>query len=88
MFQREVQPDVRFEEVGVCLGASFDGENDWIMMKDLTYEGFGSACRQTGMDYNHMKLALETLGKFHGLSLVYKHQRPDVFDSLLEFIQV
>lgn len=87
-FQEEIKPEIRFDEVGKCLGAYFDGENDWIMMEDLTFEGFRMANRQAGMDYNHMKLALQTLGKFHGLSFVFQHQKPDVFDTLLEFIEV
>lgn len=51
-------------------------------------DGFGTVSRHTGMDLNHFKLALETLGKLHGLSLVYRYQRPDEFEKLLECLEV
>lgn len=87
-FQDEFNPKIKFDEVGVCLAAHYDGENDWIMMEDLTHQGFRMADRKAGMDYNLMKIALETLGKLHGLSLVYRNKCPTMFEQLLEHIEV
>lgn len=88
LFQERVKPKIKFDNVGVCLAAYFDGINDYIIMEDLTIEGFTTGNRQEGMDFNHLRIALESLGKFHGLSLVYRHQKPEEFDKLINEIEV
>lgn len=87
-FQDEVKPEVCFDNGAVCLAAFYDGEHDWIIMEDLSFEGYGPGNRQAGMDFNHLKVALEALGKLHGLSLVYRHQRPQEFEALIDEIEV
>jgi len=86
-FQEEVQPEITYTEIATFLAGFYDGVNDFIVLEDLSPDGYGTVNRQTGMDFNHMKLALEILGKFHGLALVYRHQRPNEFEKLLEHIE-
>lgn len=87
-FQAQVKPKVVFDEVPGCLAALHDGVNDYVVLEDLSPDGYGTVSRQTGMDFNHCKLALQTLGKMHGLSLVYRHQRPEEFEGLLQNLEV
>lgn len=87
-FQDQVKPAIRFEDIPECLAAFHDNVNDYVVLSDLSIDGFGAANRQVGMDFNHCKFALETLGKLHGISLAYRNQRPEEFEKLLGFLEV
>lgn len=87
-FQDEINPNIRFDEVAECLAALHDNTNDYIVLEDLGLGGFGTVSRHTGMDFNHCRLALETIGKLHALSLVYRYQRPQEFEKLLNCLEV
>lgn len=51
-------------------------------MEDLGVSGFRSADRQVEMDVPHCKMALISLGKFHGLSHAMRSLDPDTFERL------
>lgn len=59
-----------------------DGEHDFIAMEDLGVLGFRSADRQVELDVAHCKLALESLGKFHGISHAMRTLEPETFRRL------
>lgn len=59
-----------------------DGENDFIVMEDLGVSGFRSADRQVEMDVPHCKMALISLGRFHGLSHAMRTLEPATFKQL------
>lgn len=76
-----------FSEIAKYITSFTDGANDFIVLEDLSQEGYETVCRQTGMDFNHCKLGLETLGKFHGLSLAMHHYKPKEFEKLLDYVE-
>lgn len=59
-----------------------DGVNDVLCLEDVSLEGFVSAVRQEGIDYNHCKLTLKVLAQFHALSFAMKDQNPDEFEKI------
>lgn len=77
-----------FTEFPKCLFTYIDGTNDFIAMEDLCVDGFGSASRQDGIDYEHCRLIMKTLGKFHALSLAMGDQEPDSLTQLIGGLEV
>lgn len=57
-------------------------------MDDLGEEGYGTVSRQTGMDLNHCVFAMQTLGKFHAVSLAFRYQQPTEFQKVLDYVEV
>uniref|UniRef100_A0A336LPX7 CSON000643 protein n=1 Tax=Culicoides sonorensis TaxID=179676 RepID=A0A336LPX7_CULSO len=78
----------KFNALPRCIDAFSDGENDFIVLEDLGVKGYGTVSRQTGMDFNHCKMAIETLGKFHAVSLAFRYQKPQEFEKfVLQFVE-
>lgn len=44
---------------------------DLILMEDLNLGGYKAANRLVGLDYDHVKLTIAKLAKFHAASVVY-----------------
>ncbi|XP_049787667.1 uncharacterized protein LOC126191015 isoform X4 [Schistocerca cancellata] len=78
-FQKRKNPEKPFLEVPRCFKAVADGENDFIVMEDVSPTGFKSASRTESLDFEHCASVLRCLGRFHGLSLAMKDQEPEEF---------
>lgn len=59
-----------------------DGENDYIALDDLGRYGYTTADRQNGLSLTYCNLIMELLGRFHGVSIAMKDQRPEEFKKL------
>lgn len=53
-----------------CYASKVDGKNDFLAMEDLKAQGFKMASRKIGLDFEHCKLVLQTMAKFHAVSFV------------------
>lgn len=53
-----------------------------IVMEDLSVENYKTLGRSDVMDYEHCKLVLASLAKFHALSLTLKQKESSLFDEL------
>lgn len=64
-----------------CYYAQYDRESGEtvIILEDLVERGFGLWDKFTPMDYFYSAKVLESLGRYHGLSLVRKTQKPELF---------
>lgn len=71
-----------YDEVPRTLATYEDGENDFIVMEDLSAVGYRSADRQVEIDLAHCKLALTSFGKLHGLSHAMRVLEPEQFKQL------
>lgn len=65
-----------------------DGENDFIALEDLTFDGYTTTDRAKGLDFNQCKQIMVTLGKFHAISLAFRDQEPNEFDKVINVIEV
>uniref|UniRef100_A0A1B0DI70 CHK kinase-like domain-containing protein n=1 Tax=Phlebotomus papatasi TaxID=29031 RepID=A0A1B0DI70_PHLPP len=81
-FQARRSPKKPFIEYPRCYSSFCDGNHDYVALDDLSKYGFVSADRQNGMDFEHCRLALESLGRLHALSLAMKDQEPENFAKL------
>ncbi|XP_058821969.1 uncharacterized protein LOC131683732 [Topomyia yanbarensis] len=86
-FQQEKRPANPFIESSKCLAAYTDGVNDFVAMEDLNQFGYGSASRLKGVNLPECILCMQTLGRFHALSLAMKDQQPDKFHFLVKNVE-
>lgn len=70
-----------FCEYPKCYGTMDDKETDRfvIVMEDLKARGYELFDKFRPADFNHVKLFVESLGKFHAVSFALKDQRPEIF---------
>ncbi|XP_037052130.1 uncharacterized protein LOC119085750 [Bradysia coprophila] len=72
-----------FFEYPKCYGVVEDEANDRfaLVMEDLKKSKYEMFDKLKPSDYNHVKLFMEALGKYHGVSFALKDQRPGVFEE-------
>lgn len=69
------------------LASYMDGENDFIVLEDLSPLGFGPASRQSCLDWEECTVILETLAKFHAVSFAYRDQKSEEFLELASYLK-
>lgn len=88
-FQEEnnVPKEDQFSSYPKCYAAISDDESEQyaIIMEDLRPQGFKMWNKAKPARIENIRLAMQELGKFHGLSIAMKDQRPDEF---AEFQQI
>ncbi|XP_033149223.1 uncharacterized protein LOC108603861 [Drosophila busckii] len=52
-----------------------------IVFGDLKLQGFRTASREAGLDWEHASLILQQLGKFHATSMVLAKKEPSIVDQ-------
>lgn len=72
-----------FFEYPKCYGVIEDAENDRfaLVMEDLKKSGYQMNDKLKPADFNHVKLFMESLGKYHAVSFALKDQRPGIFEQ-------
>ncbi len=72
-----------FFEYPKCYGVIEDVENDRfaLVMEDLKKSNYEMFDKLKPSDYNHVKLFMEALGKYHAVSFALKDQRPGIFEQ-------
>lgn len=71
-----------------CYASLSDGENDFIALEDLSFDGYHTIDKTKGLDLKHCKKILAMLGKFHAVSLAIRDQEPDEFDKMVNMVEV
>ncbi|XP_024890285.1 uncharacterized protein LOC112466427, partial [Temnothorax curvispinosus] len=64
-----------------------DGENDFIVLEDVSPLGFGPASRQSCLDWAECTVILKTLAKFHAISFAYKDQKKEEFAEVASYLK-
>ncbi|EFA02417.1 uncharacterized protein LOC663797 [Tribolium castaneum] len=80
-FQNEAKTADKFDNIPLVLSTCCDGENDYVAMQDLSFEGYTSAERGAGLDYPHTVAILQVLARFHAVSLAFKDKKPQEFEK-------
>jgi len=68
------------------LASYMDGENDFLVLEDVSPLGFGPASRQSCLDWAECIVILETLAKFHAISFAYKDQKKEDFKEITSYL--
>lgn len=51
-----------------CFASKTDGKGDYLAMEDLKAKGFKMASRQSGLDFEHCKLVMKAMARYHAVS--------------------
>lgn len=65
-----------------------DGARDYIALEDLSYKGYRTCSRGTGLNLNHSLLVIKALGEFHAASLAWKDQNSQQFEAATSSLRV
>ncbi|KAL6422481.1 hypothetical protein ACFW04_010645 [Cataglyphis niger] len=58
-----------------CIPECFLGvENDVIVLEDMAHSGYTMTDKSTPFDFEHCKILMKTLAKFHAKSFIFEHQ--------------
>lgn len=81
--ERNVPITDQFHSYPKCFGTVADMENEQfaIILEDLRPKGFKLWSKVKTSPIENVRLAMQELGKFHGLSIALKDQKPEVFDE-------
>lgn len=84
---KNVPEDNQFQSYPKCYGSLIDDENEQytIILEDLRPQGYEMWNKAQPSPIENVRLAMRELGKFHGLSVAMKNQKPTEFS---EFKQV
>lgn len=79
--EKNVPKEAQFRAYPKCYAAICDDESEQyvIIMEDLRPQGFKMWNKAKTAPIENMQLAMRELGKFHGLSIAMKDQRPNEF---------
>ncbi|XP_032680852.1 uncharacterized protein LOC116848652 isoform X2 [Odontomachus brunneus] len=69
------------------LASYMDGENDFIVLEDLSPLGFEAASAESDIDWTEFLVILETLSKFHAVSFAYKDQNKEEFTEMTKCLK-
>jgi len=86
-FQKSKNVKEPFVNIPKCLASCADGTNDFIVMEDLSHDGFGNRGRSDGLDVQHVKLIIELFAKFHSLGFAFKDQKPEEFKKISDSLE-
>ncbi|XP_020292443.1 uncharacterized protein LOC109859025 isoform X2 [Pseudomyrmex gracilis] len=64
-----------------------DGENDFIVLEDVSPLGYGPASRQNCIDFAECTTILKTLANFHSISFAYRDQKEEEFQQMADCME-
>ena len=72
-----------FFSIPKCYHAHYDGQSAEaiIVMEDLRLNHYSMFNKDKPVDYEHARLTMEQLGRYHAVSLAMKHDRPEQFEQ-------
>lgn len=79
--ERKISKSLGFFDFPKCFFAEYNEEKDdsIIILEDLRESGYKMWDKFIPIDYEHTKLAVTALGKFHAVSFAMKEQQPEMF---------
>lgn len=88
--EKNLPKDSQFRSYPKCYSAICDDESAHyvIIMEDLRPQGFKMWNKAKTAPIENMHLIMRELGKFHGLSIAFKDQRPDQFAEFKQLTDI
>lgn len=82
--EKQLPLDDQFRAYPKCYGTIIDDVNERyaIVLEDLKPLGFKMWSRDKPTTIENARMTMRELGKFHGLSMAMKHQRPSEFSAI------
>ncbi|KAG6558463.1 EcKinase 4 [Microplitis demolitor] len=70
-----------------CYAYELDGENDFIVLEDVTVRNFGPASRKSTLSIEEFKLILKAMARFHGVSFACKADDEKKFYDVADLLK-
>ncbi|XP_020296153.1 uncharacterized protein LOC109861065 [Pseudomyrmex gracilis] len=64
-----------------------DGENDFIVLEDVSPLGYKQASRQNCINFADCTTILKTLANFHSVSFAYRDQKKEEFEQIADCVE-
>ncbi|XP_020296161.1 uncharacterized protein LOC109861068 [Pseudomyrmex gracilis] len=64
-----------------------DGENDFIVLEDVSPLGYGPPSRQNCINFAECSTILKTLAKFHSISFAYRDQKKEEYEQIINCLK-
>ncbi|CAL8073066.1 unnamed protein product [Orchesella dallaii] len=88
----ELCQNLKYESLPKAIYTFCDSEDSYVIMEDLKSNGYRMADRINGLDFEHAKLAINEMAKFHALSFIKFHGNGqlilDKFPNLVDMFWV
>lgn len=65
-----------------------DGENDILVLQDISPENFKALGRECRLDLEHCLLVIRMFASFHSVSYAFKDQHPDEYEKIAVHLKV
>lgn len=77
--EKNLEKKYQFSSYSICYGATADDDRKHyvVIMEDIRVKGFEMRNRAEITPIENIRLVMSELGKFHGLSIAMKDQRPE-----------
>ncbi|XP_066601530.1 uncharacterized protein [Prorops nasuta] len=72
-----------FLTIPCCYTALTDGNNDYLVLEDVSFSGFGPLTRQNTITYDQCLIILRSMAKFHSISIAYHDQHKESYEDLV-----
>lgn len=81
--EKKISTSSGFFNFPKCYYAEYNEEKDdaLLIMEDLKENGYKMWDKFTPINFEHSKLLMQSLGRFHAISFALKDQRPEVFEK-------
>lgn len=83
-FQRDKKVEEPFNNILKCYGTITRMDKELLIFDNANLLGWANFPKHLQMNANHVKLIMETYGKFHAISYALKDQRPNVYSEICE----
>lgn len=81
-FQRlHLKEQYIFKHYPRCVAASSVYEDEYVLLNDLSLQGFHNSDRPSPLHFDKCVAVLKTLAKFHAISFAMKEQQPETFSK-------
>lgn len=82
-FQRlHLKEQYIFKHYPRCVAASSVYEDEYVLLNDLSLQGFQNSDRPTPLHFDKCVAVLKTIAKFHAISFAMKDQQPEKWSKL------
>lgn len=82
-FQRlHMKKQYMFKHYPRCVAASSVYEDEYVLLNDLSLQGFRNSDRPTPLHFDKCVAVLKTIAKFHAISFAMKDQQPEKLAKL------
>jgi thiamine kinase-like enzyme len=83
-FQEEMGRENLLDYMAQCYATQAIESGELLILENLKTQGYDLWDRKVPMNWDHLKIILESYGKWHAFSFALRHRRKEIFEKLVE----